>query len=240
MITGELFPQTQQGLAAFAHAQLSRNLNIPLPGIINVWPMGTFASWEPDFWGRYRRAIESAGADLDAQADGYRDALVLLLSETAENYVQVRVFQQRLRLARRNVELQRGSLELAETKFREGATSELDVQQARTTLTQTQSQIPTLETGFRQANNRLCLLLGIPSRDLLPDLGEQPIPTVPTTIAAGVPAELLRRRPDIRRAEREVAAEAPRSAWPSPICFRGSPSSASSATRPMISRASSP
>lgn len=100
LITGELFPQTQQALAAYAHAQLSRNLNIPLPGIINVWPMGFFASWEPDFWGRYRRAIESADANLHAEADGYRDALVLLLAETAESYVQLRVDQQRLRLAR--------------------------------------------------------------------------------------------------------------------------------------------
>lgn len=207
LITGQLYPQTQQGLAAFAHLQLSRNLQIPLPGIINAWPMGVFASWEPDFWGRYRRAIESAAADLDAQADGYRDALVLLLAETAESYVEIRVFQRRLRLARQNVALQGGSLQLAETKFREGAVSELDAQQARTTLTQTQSQIPTLETGLRQANNRLCLLLGVPPHDLLPSLGEGPIPTVPTTIAAGVPAELLRRRPDIHRAERAVAAQ---------------------------------
>ncbi len=207
LITGELFPQTQQGLAAYAHAQLSRNLKIPLPGIINVWPMGFFASWEPDFWGRYRRAIESADANLDAEAGGYHDALVLLLAETAESYVQIRVDQERLRLARQNVELLRGSLELAETKFREGATSELDVTQARTTLAETESLIPSLETGLRQANNRLCLLLGIPPRDLVPDLGERPIPTVPVTIAAGVPAELLRRRPDVRRAERQVAAQ---------------------------------
>ena len=207
VITGQLYPQTQQGLGAFAHLQLSRNLNIPLPGIINVWPMGAYAAWEPDFWGRYRRAIESAGADLDAQADGYHDALVLLLAETAESYVQIRVFQQRLRLARRNVELQRGALELAETKFREGAADELDAQQARSILSATEAQIPALQTGLRQANNRLCLLLGIPPRDLIPTLGEQPIPTVPVTIAAGVPAELLRRRPDIRQAERAVAAQ---------------------------------
>lgn len=207
LITGELFPQTQQGFAAFAHAQLSRNLNIPLPGIINVWPMGAFASWEPDFWGRYRRAIESASADLDAQAEGYRDAMVLLLAETAESYVQLRVSQERLRLAHQNVELLRGSLGLAETRFREGATSELDVQQARTSLAQTESLIPALETDLRQANNRLCLLLGIPPRDLIPDLGEQPIPIVPVAIGAGVPAELLRRRPDIRRAERAIAAQ---------------------------------
>ncbi len=207
LITGQLFPQTQEGFAAFAHAQLSRNLNIPLPGIINVWPVGAFASWEPDFWGRYRRAIESASADLDAQADGYHDATVLLLAETAESYVQLRVAQERLRLAHQNVELLRGSLELARTRFREGATSELDVQQARTSLAQTESLIPALETDLRQSNNRLCLLLGIPPRDLIPDLGEQPIPIVPVAIGAGVPAELLRRRPDIRRAERAVAAQ---------------------------------
>ncbi len=207
LITGELFPQTQEGLASFAHAQISQNLKLPLPLIANVWPVGGFASWEPDFWGRYRRAIESAKADLDGSAAGFEDAIVLLLSEVAESYVQIRAYQQRIALARHNVEIQQGSLSLAETKFDEGDATDLDVEQARSSLAQTQALIPTLEVGLRQANNRLCTLMGTPARDLIPELGPAPIPRAPTTIAAGVPAELLRRRPDIRRAERAVASQ---------------------------------
>ena len=211
VITGELFPQTQEGLASFAHAQFSQNLKLPLPLIANVWPVGAFASWEPDFWGRYRRAIESAKADLDGSAANLEDAIVILLSEVAESYVQVREFQQRLILARHNVEIQRGSLSVAQAKFDGGDTSELDVEQARSSLARTESLIPALEVGLRQANNRLCTLLGTPARDLIPDLGGlRPIPTAPREIAAGVPAELLRRRPDIRRAERSVAAQSAR------------------------------
>jgi NodT family efflux transporter outer membrane factor (OMF) lipoprotein len=207
LVAGNLFPQSQQALGAYAHAQLSKNLGLPLGPYVNLWASGFPVSWEIDFWGRYRRAIESANASLDAAADGYNDALILLLAETAETYVQLRVFQERLRFARRNVEIQRGSLKLAETRFKEGAASELDVRQARSSLAQTEALIPPLQTGLRQANNRLCLLLGTPPNDLLAELGDEFIPAAPTSVAAGIPAELLRRRPDVRRAERETAAQ---------------------------------
>lgn len=210
-VAGNLFPQFQQALAANPRARLSQNLGFPLGPFIkpnfNLWVTGFAASWEIDFWGRYRRAIESADADLDAAADGYKDALVLLLAETADNYVQARVFQQRLRFARRNVEIQRGSLELAQTRFEGGTATELDVRQARSSLAQTKALIPPLEVGLRQANNRLCLLLGMPPRDLLAEWEDAPIPAAPPSVAAGIPAELLRRRPDVRRAERQVAAQ---------------------------------
>ncbi len=207
IIRSNLLPQSQQAVGFFAHAQVTKNIKLPIPSLLNLWGSGLNISWEPDFWGRYRRAIESANASLDAGVDARNDALVLLLSEVAQSYVQIRDFQQRLILARHNVEIQRGSLKLADTKFAEGQTSELDVQQARSSLAQTESLIPALEVGLRQSNNQLCLLLGMPMRDLIVELGEGPIPTAPETIAAGVPAELLRRRPDIRRAERDVAAQ---------------------------------
>ncbi len=207
LVAGNLFPQSQQALGAYGHAQLSKNLGLPLGPYVNLWASGLPVSWEIDFWGRFRRALESADANRDAATDGYNDALVLLLADTAETYVQIRVFQERLRYARRNVEIQRGSLKLAETRFKEGATSQLDVRQARSSLNQTEALVPPLLTGLRQANNRLCLLLGAPPNDLLGELGEASIPAAPTSVAAGIPAELLRRRSDVRRAEREAAAQ---------------------------------
>ncbi len=207
LVAGKLFPQSQQALGAYAHAQLSKNLGLPLGPYVNLWASGLPVSWEIDFWGRFRRALEAADANHDAAADGYNDALVLLLADTAETYVQIRVFQDRLRYARRNVEIQRGSLKLAETRFKEGATTQLDVRQARSSLNQTEAIVPPLQTGLRQANNRLCLLVGVPPSDLLAELGEASVPAAPTSVAAGIPAELLRRRPDVRRAEREAAAQ---------------------------------
>jgi len=205
---GNLFPQSQQALGAYVHAQLPNNLILPLPrNTFNIWATGLNATWELDFWGRYRRTIASADANLGASVEGYNDALVLLLAEVADSYVQVRTFQQRLAFARTNVETQQGSLRLADEKFRNGTTTELDVQQARSNLAQTQSLIPPLETGLRQSGNRLCYLLGQPPYDLVRQLGAAPIPTAPPAVAIGIPAELLRRRPDVRRAERLVAAQ---------------------------------
>ena len=205
---GNLFPQQQQALAAYVHAQIPNNLLLPIPqNTFNIWATGFNATWELDFWGRYRRTIAAADAKLGASVEGYNDAIVLLLAEVADAYVQVRTFQQRLAFARANVETQQGSLRLADEKFRNGTTTELDVQQARSNLAQTQSLIPPLETGLRQSCNRLCFLLGVPPYDLVQELGVGPIPTAPVDVALGIPAELLRRRPDVRRAERMVAAQ---------------------------------
>jgi NodT family efflux transporter outer membrane factor (OMF) lipoprotein len=208
---GNLFPQTQSALGAYAHAQLPEGLgSLPFPHTLNVWTTGFNASWELDFWGRYRRSVEAANARVGGSVEDYNDALVMLLAEVATSYVQARAFQQRLQLVRRNVELQKGSLEIAEARFNKGAAAETDVQQAKSNLAQTESQIPPLVTGLRQANNQLCILLGFPPREFVKELPAGPIPTIPTApaeVAVGVPAELLRRRPDVRRAEREVAAQ---------------------------------
>lgn len=205
---GNLFPQQQDALGAYVHAQIPNNLLLPLPqNTFNIWATGFNATWELDFWGRYRRTIYAADANLGASIEGYNDAIVLLLAEVADAYVQARTFQQRLAFARANVETQQGSLRLADEKFRNGTTTELDVQQARSNLAQTQSLIPPLETGLRQSCNRLCYLMGEPPYDLVQQLGVGPIPTAPAEVAIGIPAELLRRRPDVRRAERMVAAQ---------------------------------
>ena len=133
--------------------------------------------------------------------------LVTLLGDVATYYAQVRTFEQRIAYARTNVDLQRQTLRIAEARYKAGTTAELDVLQARSTLEQTEGQIAELEISLRQANNQLCVLLGIPPEELRSRLGPGHILTAPAEVAAGIPADLLRRRPDVRRAERQAAAQ---------------------------------
>jgi NodT family efflux transporter outer membrane factor (OMF) lipoprotein len=210
---GYLLPQTQNAVADYARANISRNLNVfnnpraTLPSNLSVWATGFNASWELDFWGRVRRMIEAANADRDAAIESYQDALVSLTADVATTYVQLRTLQERLTFARRNVEIERGSLGLAEARLGAGRTTALDVKQARSSLAQTEASIPPLEISLRQANNRLCVLLGLPPQDLASSLGRRPIPAAPPEAAVGIPAELLERRPDVRRALEQVASQ---------------------------------
>ncbi len=219
---GNLFPKTQSAIGAYAHIQNSQNggapflgglpqgIAVPVPGVsnfLNVWATGFNVSWELDFWGRVRRNIESKNAELDASVEAYRDALVSLQGEVATSYVQMRTFQQRIRFARRNVELQRGSLRIAEARLKEGRATALDVEQALSNLAQTEAAIPPLEIGLRQANNRLCVLLGLPAHRLTACFDEAAIPTAPPEVGVGIPADLLHRRPDVRRALRLAEAQ---------------------------------
>ena len=127
--------------------------------------------------------------------------------------MQYRVAQQRIKIAHANVQIQQSTVALTEEKFRVGTTTRLDVDQARTVLEQTRSTIPGLEIVQGAANDTLCTLVGVPPRDLVaqlgpgPDLDQSPIPATPESVAAGIPADLLRRRPDIRSAERQAAAQ---------------------------------
>lgn len=205
---GDLFPQSQKDVGGYIHGQISKNLTQgAFPNLFDLHYEGLAASWEIDLWGKYRRALESANADLDAADENYKDVLVILLGDVATNYVRLRSFQQRLAYAQRNVEIQKGTLEGAQQRFQAGKSSEMDVQQARINLTQTESTIPPLITGRWEANNQLCVLLGIPAQDLSERLKRGPIPVAPPEVMVGIPADLLRRRPDVRRAERDVAAQ---------------------------------
>jgi NodT family efflux transporter outer membrane factor (OMF) lipoprotein len=204
---GNLFPQSQTATAAYLHAQLGKNTGIPFPTTFDLGAAGFNASWELDFWGRYRRTVESADANLGAANEGYGETLVMVLAEVATNYVQLRTFEQRLAFARENVAIQEKSLELTKVRFEQGVGTELDVRQAGTNLEQTRSLIPPLEAGRRLASNRLCTLLGMPPSDLAARLEPGGIPQAPVGVAVGIPADLLCRRPDVRRAEREVAAQ---------------------------------
>ena len=166
-------------------------------------------NWELDFWGRFRRAIASADASLDASVAGYDDVLVTLLGDVATNYVTVRTAQERIKLLQANTELQRGVLQYIDNRLQAGfKQTRLDLAQALSTLRQTEAGIPQLEITSREAENSLCILLGMPPADLTNMLGIEPIPVSPPDVVIGIPADLLRRRPDVRRAERLAAAQA--------------------------------
>ena len=150
---------------------------------------------------------------MDASVENYDDALVTLLADVATNYVQYRVAQQQIKIARENLRLQEGLVAVAERQQKVGTANRLDVEQLRTLMEQTRSTIPALEIVRGQANDLICILVGEPPHDLEPDLGpgpdlgSLPMPTTPMSVAAGIPADLLRRRPDVRSAERQIAAQ---------------------------------
>jgi NodT family efflux transporter outer membrane factor (OMF) lipoprotein len=173
----------------------------------NLFQAGFDANWEIDVFGGVRRAVEASEADIQAAEEAQRYVLVSLLSEVGRNYIEARSGQRRLAIAHENIVSQRDTLELTRTRFNAGLTSELDVAQAESQLATTQSQVPLLEVLVKQAIHRLGVLLGQPPESLLDELNrEAPIPTLPPQVPVGLPSDLLERRPDIRRSERELAA----------------------------------
>ena len=210
---GQFYPQTQQAFGSIDYNRRSARAPFQTGGpadLLEYWQnqIGLQAAWEIDFWGRFRRGIELADAAVLASIATYDDVLVSLTADVATNYVQIRTLQARLDIARENVEVQRESLNIAEIRFRAGTTSERDVEQARTVLASTEASIPQLEAALVQTKNALSVLLGMPPNPLDELLaGSKAIPVAPPRVAVGIPAELLRRRPDIRAAELQAAAQ---------------------------------
>lgn len=176
----------------------------------DTYTVGLDASWEVDVFGGIRRSVEAARADIDAAVEARRDVLVMITAEVASNYVTLRGTQREIEVTRENIRVQEETLKLSQSRYEAGLTSELDVAQARALLESTVAQLPTLEATARQSIHRIGVLLGEQPGERLnellahgpipvPDAGEQAIPV-------GLPSELLRRRPDIRRAERQIAA----------------------------------
>ncbi len=173
----------------------------------NLFQAGFDAAWELDVFGGIRRSVEAADDDLAASIESRRDVLVTLLSEVALNYVQLRGFQRRLVIAYENIRIQEDTVDLTQTRYKAGFTNELDLTQAQAQLATTQSQVPAFESDIRQTIYQLSVLLGKPPAALLPILEKEgPIPAVPPEVPLGLPSDLLRRRPDIRTVERQLAA----------------------------------
>ena len=211
---GEQYPQAQQvvGTAEY-NRESERGASAPQrsAGVdfnSKQAQVGATASWEFDFWGKFRRSVESEDASFLGSIAAYDSALVSLTADVASTYVLIRTLEERLRIARDNVSVQKESLRIAEARFKGGATSDRDVQQALTQLRSTEAGIPQLAARLRQVKNALCTLLGVPPRNLDHLLGDRSaIPEAPLEVAVGIPADLLRRRPDIRIAELQAAAQ---------------------------------
>ncbi len=152
-------------------------------------------------------AIEAADADLDATIYDYGDVVVTLIADVAATYIDIRTLQARLELVKQNVENQQETYDITAIRLEAGESSDVDVQQAKSSLVQTQSLVPQLEILLRQSENQLCILLGIPPENLEATLGEGKIPSIEPDIVLGIPAATLLQRPDVRRAERELAAQ---------------------------------
>jgi NodT family efflux transporter outer membrane factor (OMF) lipoprotein len=212
---GSYFPDVTLG-GAYSYTRLSENspagqIVIGPGGTIepeDSWQASADVFWEIDLFGRIRRQNEAASAQFQASVEDYRDVLVTLYAEVAAAYVDVRTFQTRLAFARQNAELQRETVQLTRDRFDAGLVSGLDVSQAETNLAATEAEIPTLESALNSSLNRVAVLLGEQPGTLHAELDdERGIPVPPDSIATGLPAELLRRRPDIRRAERLLASQ---------------------------------
>ncbi|HBZ68884.1 MAG TPA: transporter [Deltaproteobacteria bacterium] len=211
---GTLFPQQQALVGSYTYTLQSENTAFGTfggPRGFSTFLAGFDAAWELDLWGKFRRAVEAADSDLLAAVASYDDVLVSLVSEVAATYLTIRTLDERLAVARGNVRVQEDSLGIARVRYEAGGTSELDVQQAATLLHDTEATIPELEALRRQAIDSLCVLLGMPPQELAELLGGPgTLPEVPVSVAVGIPADLLRRRPDVRSAEFAAAAQSAR------------------------------
>jgi outer membrane protein, multidrug efflux system len=208
---------TASGSAARAKQSENQPLigALPLPPNFpfeySVYQAGFDASWELDVFGGKRRALEAATADWEGAIEARNDAMVTLLAEVARNYVELRGAQQRLEIARRDLKLEEEALELTHARLQGGVATELDVTRTAALLAGMQAEIPPLETDLRAAMYGLAVLLGQSPGELVAELAPSgALPRPPPEVPIGLPSDLLRRRPDVRRAERQLAAETAR------------------------------
>jgi NodT family efflux transporter outer membrane factor (OMF) lipoprotein len=203
---GNKYPQSQ--LAAGSATFTSPAKNFGSGSSFGQYGIGASASWEMDFWGRFSRGIEAADAAYLSSVAARDQALILLTAQVVTTYTIIRINQEQLRFAHDNVEIQQRSYDITSVLFRNGSDSELDMQQAHTLLLSTQATIPGFEVALKQATNALNTLLGKPPGSIDDWLGkEQDIPVLPKQIEVGIPADLLRRRPDVRQAELNALAQ---------------------------------
>jgi len=173
---------------------------------INIFQMGFDAQWELDFFGGVRRAVESADATIDVEVENSRDVLVTLLGEVARNYIELRANQRLIAITRENLHAQQETRELTQIRQQTGLASMLEVTQAQAQAATTEAQLPNYETAVKQSIHALSVLLGKEPGALAVRLDQQgAIPAIAANVITNLPSELLQRRPDIRRAERQLA-----------------------------------
>jgi NodT family efflux transporter outer membrane factor (OMF) lipoprotein len=206
---GEFFPQQQSLGASVSYNRLP--ISVPYHLISNTYwsdAFGAQAGWELDVWGKLRRGIETADDAFLASVADYDDVLVTLTGDVASDYVQIRTIEKQIMIARDNVVRQRDAYKIALAKYRGGAATKRDVYQSENVLDTTQASIPQLDLQLQQTKNAVSVLLGMPPGTLDQYLGtNSEIPTAPDKVAVGIPADLLLRRPDLRKAELQAAAQ---------------------------------
>ena len=209
---GNRYPDID-GVGSFTRNRIGENTFPPVgdPRTYNLFSGSLEFSWEADLWGRVTRLIEVAEAELQVSIEDQRDVRALLVAQIVSSYIDLRESEARVEVARRNIEIQLRSLQLTTTRFDAGAAPRLDVAQAQTNLANTEAVLPQLVAAVRLAKLRLGVLLGEdPARFSVEFTAVAPLPVVPERVALGVPADLLRQRPDVRAAERLLAAEVAR------------------------------
>ncbi|MGE3872414.1 MAG: efflux transporter outer membrane subunit [Parvibaculaceae bacterium] len=207
LAVGEFYPQQQQ---AVGELNYNKDPTSSLDLLPRYWKasLGAQITWELDFWGKFRRAIQSADAAFLGSVATYDDVLVTLIGDVATAYVGIRTIEREIAIAYDNIRKQKDALAIAQARFKGGAVSERDVYQAKNVLYATEASIPKLNLQLQQARNALSVLLGLPPQRLDTLLkGRRPIPTAPKEVIVGIPADLLRRRPDVRAAELSAAAQ---------------------------------
>ena len=206
---GEFYPQQQEITSSISYNRIPAS--IPYNIVNNrYWSdsVGAQAAWELDLWGKFRRGVESADDAFLASVAQYDDVLVTLTADVASDYVTMRAEQTELAIARENVKRQKEVLQVANDRFTGGVTSQLDVYQAQNVLGATEATIPQLTIQIAQMKNAMSALIGSPPGTIDGLLGSSTeIPAAPESVAVGIPADLLRRRPDIRAAELEAASQ---------------------------------
>ncbi len=208
-IAKSVFFPTVDARADYAREKTSREIDDGRS--TNFYASGFDASWEIDVFGGIRRSVESATATVQARQEALNDTLITLVAEVALNYIQIRTFQARLQAAEKNLKMQQDSVQIVQDRFDAGLATGLSLEQAKYNLESTKSEIPVLQSGIEQGKNGLAVLLGnFPGflEESLKHYTRIPVKTIEVTI--GIPAEVLRRRPDIRQAERQLAAQTAR------------------------------
>lgn len=206
---GQLYPQTQAMIGNYTHQRIGgSSFQSILPQSFDTAALGFTANWELDFWGKYRRAIQSNDAAFLASIAAYDNALVTLLADIASAYINIRTNEELINVTLTNIKLQKESFRIAKSRFDAGQTSLLDVQQSQTELSETESTLPGLINQLQHQKDILAVLLGITPDEvdkyLVPKHG---IPKPPKTIAVGIPRETLDQRPDIHQARLEAMAQ---------------------------------
>lgn len=206
---GEIYPQEQALIGNYTYNKIGGGmLKSVLPESFDTASLGFTLNWELDFWGKYRRAILSNNAAFLASFAAYDNALVTLTADVASSYISFRTNQELIDVTKKNIAIQKESLNIAQSRFRAGETSALDVEQAQTELSETESKLPGYVNNLQIEKDKLAVLLGTTpnkiDRLLTHSVG---IPKAPSTVAVGIPCETLAQRPDIHQARFEAIAQ---------------------------------